>query len=115
MAVQNSVSTGGLSKIMQMTTTPPVNYRLESGEEQIIENKLRVTNFGVNEKENKHPYYHSNEKSCSQGTASFVSLGFGELALDALDALGILGASSGSGQTLTSWFSWQFVTILNNS
>ena len=40
MAVQNSVSTGGLSKIMQMTTTPPVNYRLESGEEQIIENKL---------------------------------------------------------------------------
>lgn len=73
---------------------------------------MRVTNFGVNEKENKHPYYHSNEKSCSQGTASFVSLGFGELALDALDALGILGASSGSG---TNFDIVVFLTILNNS
>lgn len=39
-------------------------------------------------------------------------LGFGELALDALDALGILGASSGSG---TNFDIVVFLTILDNS
>ena len=91
---------------MQMTTTPPVNYRLELG--------LRITmDYQLSQLKVKDLLdHHRNGKSCSQGTASFVLLGFGELALDALDALGILGASSESGTNFDIMVFW---TIPYNS
>ena len=119
MAVQNSVSTGGLSKIMQMTTTPPVNYRLESGEEQIIENKLwGLPTLGSTKKKTNIPTTTATRSLVPKALLHLCRLGLENLPLTLLTLLAFLVPVLGQDKLWHRGFlgnSWQFLTILNNS